>query len=179
MKKHQISKFYYGINIISVLFGVFCFISGIRWYVQDRDLLATIPFTAGVIGIILPILQMCFDFQGGTFSVSKQGIRMNIGFRRWDHNWGDFVDMGIVKVNVGDGCTYWVYFSRRELAWQEKKQFLQKTRRDLNNIVFFQYRKKVMEEIFPLLPVDLAEKLKQQEHRVEEELTILERPIHK
>lgn len=96
---------------------------------------------------------------------------MRIGLKTWNHRWSDFVDCGIADVYIGDGYAFWVYYSNRKLTREEKKDFLKKTRRDLANIAFFQYNKKILEEILPLMPLHFAEKISEEGQRVEEQMS--------
>ena len=105
-----------------------------------------------------------FDFQAGSFYVDKNGITMCIGLRKYFHAWEDFRDQGFVAANAGHGySTYWVYYSTRTLTIAEKNVFLRKTRRDLNNIAFFQYDPKLFQEILPMMPHALAERVRNNE----------------
>lgn len=171
IRKYRISRFYMGLYLLILPLGLFGLIVGIYWMTTYHDILSLFPIIAGAIVTILPPLQVLFDFQGGTFSVNEQGIVMRIGLKTWNHRWSDFVDCGIADVYIGDGYAFWVYYSNRKLTREEKKDFLKKTRRDLANIAFFQYNKKILEEILPLMPLHFAEKISEEGQRVEEQMS--------
>lgn len=181
MKKYRISKFYLGVYVAAIPFGLFAFISGIRWLMQDHDynLLPLMLLTVGVMGTFLPLYEMIFDFQGGQFYLNAQSICMHIGLKKWMHNWADISDCGVIDTWVGDGRTFWVYFSTRKLTREEKQRFLLETRRDLANIAFFQYNKKIMDEIIPIIPTNISEILKECDRQIKGQLSETEKLYHR
>jgi len=137
------------------------------------------PLIAGLGAIVLPLYQQLFDFQGGRFSIDQSGITMYIGLKQWHHPWEEVKFCGIVGISVGDGNTYWVYFSRRLLSLEEKRAFLRKTRRDLKNIAFFQYNAEVLQEVLPFIPPDIAETIRQCAQQIDPQISWIEKTYHK
>lgn len=180
MKTFRISKYYVGIYILGSIFillgfalGVYSVIQWVNWWLAWAMLL--IP----MLGILFIAYQLLFDFQSGTFSVNDHGITMNIAFRKWFHAWEDIQECDIIGISVGDGRTFWVYFSDRHLLYQEKDNFLRKTRKDLKHIAFFQYNNEILQEIYPLIPSKYAEIIKAQANHIESQMTRTEKLYHK
>ena len=97
------------------------------------------------------------------------------------HPWSRIIDYGITGVHVGnDGNTYWVYFSSRRLAIREKGYwFLRKTRKDQDNIAFFQYNADVLKEVLPMMPTEIADSLRKEEALLVEKMNKAEKRYHK
>ena len=179
MKKYPISKFYVGIYIVDaaiilpfLAFGIYCL-------TEFMDIYGIIFTAVGAIGALAWLYQILFDFPFGSFYVDSSGITMNVGFRKYCHAWNAITDVGFVQANVGDGNTYWVFFSERFLTYDEKRRFLRKTRRDLKSIAYFQYNAAVLKELLPKLPERFAEKIQKEETRVQEQLSLIEKIYHK
>ena len=179
MKKYPISKFYVGIYIVDaaiilpfLAFGIYCL-------TEFMDIYGIIHMAVGVIGAFALLYQILFDFPFGSFSVDSSGITMNVGFRKYDHAWDAITDVGFVQANVGDGNTYWLFFSERYLTYDEKRRFLRKTRRDLKSIAYFQYNAAVLKELLPQMPERFAEMLQKEETRIQDRLSLIEKIYHK
>ena len=179
MKKYQISKFYVGIYIVGAVFLLASLILGIWLLIDAIDVPAITLVAASIVGLFAILYQVLFDFQFGRFWVDRSGITMEVGFRRCFHAWDAVTDFGFVKADVGDGYTYWLYFSERTLSYDEKCRFLRKTRRDLKNIAFFQYNADDLRELLPKLPEQIAAGIQKEETRIRERMTLIERVYHK
>ena len=113
--------------------------------------------------------------------VSENGITESMGLKRYDHTWIEFVEYGILGINMrpvkraSRADTYWVYFSTSPLTPQERIAFLRKTRKDLNRIAFFQYNKTTLREIMPILPDAIASTLDRQSEEIEQQMNRLKR----
>ncbi len=168
MKNYKISKYYIGIYVCClILFLVFLATCIYIYILFPTEWFSYFLLLFDIIAILLVIYKILFDFQNGSFSVDTDGIIMRIGFKKRTHKWEDFRDYDIVGVKVGDGYTYWCYFSTRVLTTEERAAFLRKTRRELDKIAFFQYNAKTLQEILPLMPPEMAEKLLQRAQQIE------------
>ena len=116
-------------------------------------------FTYGLIG--LPWYYLTEPFYTGSFTFDEKGITMYVGFagkKAYYHAWEEFVETDIVYDNMSRG--FYMYFSTSPLTAKEKQVFLSKTRKDSNRIAFFQFRYDVLNEMLPILPEKLSQKLK-------------------
>lgn len=178
MKKYQVTKFYCGIYICALaifLFGnVICVIAIIE-FIQDHVLLTSengicsiIAGTIGHVGLALCIYSIFFDLPTAKFSVDLQGITMYIGRKEHHFLWDEFVDYGFTDVSVEAGAdTYWIYFSKEFLSYEQRRKFLFKTRRDLSKVAYFQYQKSIFDEVLSFLPMGMQETLKTEESLIE------------
>lgn len=179
MTKYPISKFYVGIYIVDAVILLAGFALGIWMLIKFKDAGSIIWTAVGAVGLSSILYQILFDFPFGSFYVDSSGITMNVGFRKYCHAWNAIADVGFVQANVGDGNTYWVFFSERFLTYDEKRRFLRKTRRDLKSIAYFQYNAAVLEELLPKLPEQIAAGIQKEETRIRERMTLIERVYHK
>ena len=106
-------------------------------------------------------------------------IRNILVLKKWYHAWLEIRDCGIISVSVGDGRTFWIYFSERTLTIEEKKDFLRKTRRDLANIAFFQYNTDVLQEVLPSMPDEIADGICNRVREIDPQMTWIEKLYHK
>ena len=180
MKKYKISKFYIGVYLFGlVFFALPGEIIAVYLLIHEINLEAIILSAIALMTTVAGLYSMMFDFQCGHFTVDEHGITMYVGVRLWPHSWEQITDAGIVGADVRDGNTYWVYFSECALSSEEKRVFLSKTRRDLKHIAFFQYNPEVFNEILPLLPPELAERLQYSLQFVVPRMSRIEKLYHK
>ena len=179
MKKHKISKFYIGIYLAGAIVLLSRLALGIYMLMEFADVYSIVLTAVPAFGCAILLYQILFDFHFGSFCVDNSGITMNIGFKSYFHAWESVVDYGFVQADVGDGNTYWLYFSERDLSYDEKHRFLRKTRRDLDDIAFFQYNTAILEEILPFLPERLANHIRNEEPEIRERMTCFEKIYHK
>ena len=119
----------------------------------------------------------------GSFSVDEKGIAMHTGLRghkSYFHSWESITDCGTTwNRNANDGGAYCIYFATRHLTIAEKQKFLNKTRFDLDSIAWFQYSASLVEELYPLLPPEIAAKLRENVELVDSSMNKFERRHHK
>ncbi len=161
MKRYKISKFYIGIYSVCLI----CFLGFLIFIVDcirkwGFDWATVVCLFVGIVSLIAGIYSVLFDFQFGSFTINSEGITMYVGLRKYRHIWGDFEAAGIVEVRTGqDRHTPFVWFSSHELTIYEKQTFLSKTRRNLQEIAFFQYDYDTFHEIMPNVPSRLSYQL--------------------
>lgn len=160
MKRYKITpsyfKIYYGCIVL-----FFCLIISEVFYLRKNgfenvDIIPLVVFVSSMIAAVYSVLT---DFQCGSFAVDSEGISMRIGMKTVRHSWSEFAAAGIIVVSAGSNKSFWVWFSKYRLTSEEKHVFLSKTRRDLNSIAFFQYRKDVLQAVLPDVPDLLAQEL--------------------
>jgi hypothetical protein len=174
MKKYMISRQVAGLYIfgLCVLVGAMFFWGSIYITAEDPlldfsrldwDFLCAFSLIAvPAIGALNAIYLLLFDYMLGKFSVNPEGITLYIGFKQYYHPWDSFKDFGIVGIRVRNNKNLdWVYFSTRHLTTIEKQLFLRKTRKDLENIAFFQYTADTLDEVLPLMPSHIAQKIRE------------------
>ncbi len=180
MKKYKTSKFYTGVYIFGLLFIVPLLIIALHvWVKEGADWGSVSIAIVCILGVVLIVYQLFFDFQASRFSVDINGITMYVGLKKWYHAWLEIRDCGIISVSVGDGRTFWIYFSERTLTIEEKKDFLRKTRRDLANIAFFQYNTDVLQEVLPSMPDEIADGICNRVREIDPQMTWIEKLYHK
>ena len=166
MKKYWISKFYVHTFIGTIGFLIlYTVLSGVVLPPLDPSCTWEPYFlvSVGVLGIILIVYFLLFDFAGGKFAIDADGIRVYVGLKCYTHPWESLTHCGIEVANVGGGTntvyTYWIYFANRRLTVKERTVFLRKTRRDLVNIAFFQYEHEPFELALQFAPEHLRTQL--------------------
>lgn len=181
MKKYSVSKYYVCLNSGLLILFLSGTVIQILWF----DPIDPIPFTVGIIGILLVIYIMLTDLPTAKFSFSKEGITMYVGFKKYKTPWSEFVCAGIVAINVEavrsiyTSDLFWVYFSKSPLTDKEKRLFLFKTRRDLNRVAYFQFSKPVFDLVLEQLPENLREDLKFDEELVIGKMNFWEKVYNK
>ena len=181
VKKYPVSKYYIGFYSGLLIL----FLSGTAIQILWFDPIDPIPFTVGIIGILLVIYIMLTDLPTARFCFSQEGITMYIGFKKHKTPWSEFVFAGIVAINVeAVKCIYtsdlfWVYFSKSPLTDKEKRLFLFKTRRDLNRVAYFQFSKPVFDLVLEQVPENLREELKSDEELVIGKMNFWEKVYNK
>lgn len=167
MKKYWISKFYFHmyIGILAAFILSFLWILKLFQVIPPTVGEACVIVTVWVLGIILMVYSLLFDFHGGRFAVDADGILVYVGLKCYKHPWESLTHCGIVDVDVGSVSnevdTYWIYFSNHRLTIKERKVFLRKTRRDLVNIAFFQYEHEPFELALQYAPEHLRTQLEE------------------
>ena len=171
MKKYPISKFYYGIWVIYIIFMTICAVFGFNLtkeaYLEELEtsgkIYCLIFLSSGLIGIGIGLWEIFMDFPTGKFWMDKDSFTMRIGFKNYRMTWDQFIEYDIVGVSVESGNaahTFWIYCSTKYLTQKEKQWFLFKTRSKLNMVHYFQYSKEPAEEMLKYIPEDAAENLK-------------------
>ena len=161
MKRYKISPSYSAIYYGGIIFFV-CFILFQIYLLHKLGCETTgdiIPLAVGVISLSAAVYSVLADFQCGSFTVDSEGISMRIGLKTIRHAWSYFSAAGIVTVDTGSSKSLWVWFGKCPLTSEEERVFLRKTRRRLDSMAFFQYRKDVLRAILPDVPNQLAQEL--------------------
>ena len=177
-KKYKVSGLYSVLSIgctvfflLSVLFEAYPFAPSSFWDLE------VILFSAG---ILIGLYVVIFDALCGRFIIDEKGITMLTTFKSWYLPWASIKECDTTWTRTAnDGGTYFVYLSTRHLTNEEKRKFLSKTRFDLKNIAYFQYSTKLMKNLYPLLPPEIAEQLQQKGAIVESSMNNFERRHHK
>lgn len=180
-KKYKVASLYTPLYILFFLFFVslllFC------WYAYEgekTDRIIILLTIIWLIGIGCSLWSLFFDKLCGKFSVDESGITMYTAFKRWYYPWDTLNYCGTTWTKTAnDGGMYCIYFSKRELTEKEINKFLSSTRFDHNNIAYFQYSEETMAEIYPLLPPEIAAKVKENVELVESSMNKFERRHHK
>ena len=135
----------------------------------------------GLLGVFIYCYMLLFDFPSAKIYFDKNGIYLHIGFKKRFYSWSNIQECAIVKTNIpGTGVTlYWVYCSRCPLTAKEKQDFLRKTRRNLDQVVFFQYRKKVISDLLQYIPENLVTSLLEQQCDALAHMKRIEKLYHK
>ena len=117
---------------------------------------------------IFYISFMFFKFPIGSYTLNKEGITLYVGLKKYHHNWSDFQYItfyGMDAEQYGShtfAYIYWICLSGKNTRYSisgnpfSKNNLCKYTRRNLDTIACFQYRK----EIVPLLNEYLPEELK-------------------
>lgn len=176
MKKYLISKVYLWVDIVVILFAVsgivvsgMSFKNFLGW--EDREV------DVGLILIFVHILSWymlvaiiidLFKFPIGCYTLNKEGVTLYVGQKKYCHNWSDFQYITFYGMDAEQygahtfAYTYWICLSEKNVRNSisgnpfSKNNLLKYSRRNLDTIACFQYRK----EIVPLLNEYLPEKLK-------------------
>ena len=165
MKKYLISKFYLGFYIFIILFlaGGMLFVNYI-----DGNNLAPIIFYLMCFYVIINFIIYLFKFPIGAYTLNKEGITLYVGLKKYYHNWSDFQYITFYGMDAEQygahtfAYTYWICLSEKNVRYSisynpfSKNNLLKFSRRNLDTIACFQYRK----EIVPLLNEYLPEELK-------------------
>lgn len=160
MKRYKITpsyiKIYYGCIVL-----FFCLIVLEGFYLRKNgfEIVDIVPLVIFISSLIVAVYSVLTDFQCGSFAVDSEGISMRIGMKTVRHSWSEFAAAGIIVVEAGSSKSFWVCFSKYRLTSEETREFLSKTRRDLDSIAFFQYRKNVLHAVLPDVPDLLAQEL--------------------
>ncbi|MBQ6116487.1 MAG: PH domain-containing protein [Oscillospiraceae bacterium] len=163
MKKHSVSRkklpVSYSVFVVLLFVGMVAILisankNGVE--ITDPDMVA--PSLVLIVGIIS---GFCFIFDRplGRYTVDEEGITTYRGFRTRHFLWEEFVECDIVCAMKYEKETFWVYFSTRHLAEEERKDFLKKGRKDAESVAYFQYEKKLLQEAVQYMPKQFAEKL--------------------
>lgn len=180
MKRIPVSKYYIGTYLVGLFFCLIPLVVGLYGMkFLGVDFYIILSFVAGLVGCVIIVYQMVFDFQFAKVVVAPVGITMVVGFKKYYHSWEAIIDYGIVDTYVGDGNIAWLYFSERLLNNDEKKMFLRKTRKDLNSIAFFQYNKSSLQNVISLFPERISTKILEDEKAVLDKMTWIEKTYHK
>lgn len=170
MKKYPISVFYrgvYAMGLVLLSLGIATFAPPTIRSIISRDIIwaGVLIIAVCLIGIFCTVYTMFFDVLARKYSLDKQQITVYIGKIRKNYKWSTFSEYGIVwsRVNGGSGRKYWVYCSPRALNYIEKINFLNRTRRKVPNIVYFQFDSDSFRELLEYIPKEWAERLKEQE----------------
>ena len=176
-KKYKVSGLYSGLSIGSTVFFLLGVFYEIASFAPSSFLdLEVIVFSAG---ILIGLYFILFDALCGRFIIDEKGITMLTAFKSWYHPWASIKECDTTWTRTAnDGGTYFVYLSTRHLTVEEKQKFLSKTRFDSKNIAYFQYSTKLMKNLYPLLPPEIAEQLQQKGAFVESSMNIFERRHH-
>ena len=167
MKRYPITPYYlrlyYSCTVLSFFFVIALIIFEYKF---GLDISGIIGLLISVSGLIAAVYSVRTDFQCGSIAVDFEGISMKIGSKTIRHAWTEFTEAGIVVVHAGSNKSFWVYFSKNRLTYEEKHVFLSKTRRNLDSLAFFQYRKEVLQEVMPYVPDQLAQELLKAENYI-------------
>ena len=176
MKKYTTSKYYLIVYVLAILFlALPTVILGIIEAAKGK---ISSELIIGITSLVILLYLMLFDSPIGSFMVDDSKIIMIAAFKKYGHNWSDFVDYGFVKSYSGNGYLYWVYLSTFELTYDQHRRFLKKTRKDLKNIAYFKYNESNFDEILSFMPKEMAAKLKEEEAEVREQMSLLEEKYH-
>lgn len=165
MKKYLISKFYLGFYILMILFfaGCMLFVN----YIDGNNVIPKIMYIMWWYGIIY-VFFLSFKFPIGSYTLNKEGITLYVGLKKYRHNWSDFQYITFYGMDAEQygahtfAYTYWICLSEKNVRYSisynpfSKNNLLKFSRRNLDTIACFQYRK----EIVPLLNEYLPEELK-------------------
>ena len=178
-KTYKISRTMFIYFLIPPFFGLFGVWMSVAFYRAGVVWVAVVFMIVSLAMLIGYLYIDIFDFHLRSFTVDEQGITMHIGFRHWHHDWEQFREAGLVSAWGGDGNVYFVYFSERPLSTVERRVFLQKTRRQLDTVAYFQFGQKRLREILPLLPSELAEPIERQVGLIRPTMNLIERVVNR
>ncbi len=178
-KKYKVSRGYSGLFVGCIVF--FILVTAYFWFTYPvlNGYFVTIAI-ASLTGSICCIYKLLSDMLCGKFTVDENGIRMYGEFKRYYHPWETIKECDAAWARTAnDGGTYWIYFATRHLTASEKSRFLSKTRRDLENIAYFQYSQKLLEELYPLFPPEIADQVREKEQEILQSMNSFEKRHHK
>ncbi len=187
-KKFKVSKgyarLYIGVTIFFVLWIAFLIYLFVTVADETKTYVLLILILCWTIYSLFEMFRMVlFDAICGSFSVNEKGITIYAGIRGYKsyyHPWESIKDCGTTwNRNANDGGAYCIYFATRHLTIIEKQKFLRKTRFDLDNIAWFQYSALQVEELFPLLPPEIATKVRENVELIDSSMNNFERRHHK
>ena len=177
--KFKISKYMILVYVFILLLA--CSTTGICLYViikEPDSISAWISFIIGIVVLMLVLYDVILDFSFGSVTVDDSKLIMKVGLKRYEHNWTDFVEYGFVRIYVGNGCLYWVYFSDYVLSEREYSKFMKKTRKDLDHVAYFKYHHRTFKKILEFMPDEMSARLKEEETEVFKNMTWLEKRYH-
>ena len=188
MKKYRVSKLYVGIYLFGIavtLIPVVMMPYSIwqEYYAGSWfwGIVYMIVFAFCLTGMMLCIYNLFFDFPSASFTIDDKGIRLRMGMKRYSYLWKDFIEYNFIgiKVDRSGNLTYWIYCSQKRLSNEAISCFFQKTRKELDSIMYFQYNKEPFEELLRYVPEEWAQRLRKQEDEMLEHMRIAEKLYHK
>ena len=165
MKKYLISKFYLVVDVVVILFAVSSML--FQYFLGFEDGFDILIFLISWYVFVAIIIDL-FKFPIGSYTLNKEGITLYVGLKKYRHNWSDFQYITFYGMDAEQygahtfAYTYWICLSEKNVRYSisynpfSKNNLLKFSRRNLDTIACFQYRK----EIVPLLNEYLPEELK-------------------
>jgi len=182
MKKRLITKVFFFADLFC--FSLFAFGIFMTAVAIQNGWLDVLVFLVPVSVISFPLFlyEFFLKFPSGRFSVTKEGITMYIGFKRYDHPWNRVTEFDILPISAGDGDLYFIYFAGRPLpsARTKKEALLKYCARGerLNDVAYFQYNKKSFASLMACVPPEIGEVLQVKIDEIIPRMTWIERLYH-